>query len=192
MTLSVRTRFEVFKRDRFTCRYCGQTPPQVLLEVDHILPRAAGGGDETENLVTSCQDCNRGKSDKLLTEGAVAGVGPDQIDEMTERLEQARQYMDLVIAERRLLEHQVGLVIDAWAETYGAALVDQEGEQVWTFYEFGRFPETRSIKTILLRLPLASVLQAVDRTAGRFRNPTSSACHYFYGVCWSMIRERDR
>lgn len=31
-------RFEVFKRDNFTCRYCGQAPPTAILEVDHIIP----------------------------------------------------------------------------------------------------------------------------------------------------------
>ena len=70
MSLSVRVRFEVFKRDRFTCSYCGKSPPNVLLEVDHVIPRAAGGSDDIENLTTSCQDCNRGKSAGLLAEGS--------------------------------------------------------------------------------------------------------------------------
>ena len=46
-------RFEVFKRDRFTCQYCGRMSPDVILEVDHIKPVAEGGEDEILNLITS-------------------------------------------------------------------------------------------------------------------------------------------
>lgn len=66
MPLSKTRRFEIFKRDGFTCQYCGQRPPEVVLEVDHIQPRAGGGSDDELNLVTSCYDCNRGKRDRLL------------------------------------------------------------------------------------------------------------------------------
>lgn len=68
MPLSKRKRFEIFKRDGFTCQYCGQRPPEVVLEVDHIEPRAHGGSDDELNLVTSCADCNRGKGSKLLAD----------------------------------------------------------------------------------------------------------------------------
>lgn len=60
--LSKRVRFEIFKRDDFTCQYCGRTPPHVVLEVDHICPRAEGGTNDPINLITSCWDCNHGKS----------------------------------------------------------------------------------------------------------------------------------
>ncbi len=54
-------RFEVFKRDNFTCQYCGRKAPDVVLEVDHINPVANGGENDILNLVTSCRDCNSGK-----------------------------------------------------------------------------------------------------------------------------------
>ena len=54
-------RWHVFARDSFTCTYCGKRPPDVPLEVDHRLSVALGGTNDLENLVTSCQDCNRGK-----------------------------------------------------------------------------------------------------------------------------------
>jgi len=38
-----RTRFEVLKRDRFRCQYCGASAPDALLHVDHIVPVAKGG-----------------------------------------------------------------------------------------------------------------------------------------------------
>lgn len=42
--LTKRIRFEVFKRDKFTCQYCGQESPEVILNVDHVDPVANGGG----------------------------------------------------------------------------------------------------------------------------------------------------
>lgn len=61
--LSKKIRFEVFKRDKFTCAYCGRKAPDVILEVDHIIPVAKGGDNNITNLITSCIDCNRGKRD---------------------------------------------------------------------------------------------------------------------------------
>lgn len=55
-------RWKVFERDSFTCRYCGRRAPEVRLEVDHGVAWAAGGETDINNLVTSCSDCNRGKS----------------------------------------------------------------------------------------------------------------------------------
>lgn len=60
-------RFDVFARDGFRCRYCGKGSQETALHVDHVIPRAAGGTSDMENLVTSCAACNLGKSAKLLT-----------------------------------------------------------------------------------------------------------------------------
>ena len=40
--ISKALRFEVFKRDSFTCQYCGRSAPEVVLEVDHIVPVSKG------------------------------------------------------------------------------------------------------------------------------------------------------
>lgn len=93
--LSAKKRFEVFKRDNFTCRYCGRgvssedlpvlkksddpaldelmvqmklAKYEVTLEVDHVIPRSRGGGDDMGNLVTACRDCNRGKGPRQLAD----------------------------------------------------------------------------------------------------------------------------
>jgi hypothetical protein len=100
MTLSVRKRFEVFKRDDFTCRYCGRKSPDVILEVDHIVPRADGGSDDEMNLLTSCWECNSGKSDKPLSE-VMTGEDPhDHAIALLERERQLREY-NAVLAESR-------------------------------------------------------------------------------------------
>jgi hypothetical protein len=64
MAVSNRLRFEIFRRDRFACRYCGRSATRdqgVVLEIDHVLPTVLGGGDEPTNLVTACDKCNSGK-----------------------------------------------------------------------------------------------------------------------------------
>jgi hypothetical protein len=61
-------RFEVFKRDHFTCQYCGAQPPVIVLVVDHILPVCKGGSDDPDNLTTACEACNQGKAGKLLNQ----------------------------------------------------------------------------------------------------------------------------
>ena len=41
--ISKKLRFEVFKRDSFTCQYCGKSAPDVVLHIDHIKPVKEGG-----------------------------------------------------------------------------------------------------------------------------------------------------
>ena len=86
--LSKKTRFEVFKRDKFTCQYCGRMAPDVILEVDHIKPVAEGGKNEILNLITSCRDCNRGKGKRKLNTSTEIKVQQDRLKELAERKEQ--------------------------------------------------------------------------------------------------------
>ncbi len=60
-----RLRWRVLERDDFTCQYCGQSAPSVVLGVDHIIPVSKGGSDDMSNLRTACWSCNRGKGDWL-------------------------------------------------------------------------------------------------------------------------------
>lgn len=62
---SLRLRWRVLQRDRFTCCACGASPaisPGVELHVDHILPWSKGGETVLDNLQTLCSVCNLGKS----------------------------------------------------------------------------------------------------------------------------------
>ena len=62
-----RLRFEVFKRDSFTCQYCGAKPTEEApLVIDHITPVCEGGTNDLQNLITACEPCNQGKAGKLL------------------------------------------------------------------------------------------------------------------------------
>lgn len=54
------TRQNIFKRDNFECQYCGT---RRELTIDHVVPRAKGGGDSWLNLVAACKKCNAKKGD---------------------------------------------------------------------------------------------------------------------------------
>lgn len=57
------------KRDNYTCRICGNSThvePNLLLEIDHIIPVSKGGRTVEDNLQTLCWKCNRSKSDKII------------------------------------------------------------------------------------------------------------------------------
>lgn len=87
-------RFEVFKRDSFTCQYCGAKAPDVLLQIDHIKPVADGGENDILNLVTACVGCNLGKSDKALSDNSAIEKQRDQLQELAERRQQLEMLVD--------------------------------------------------------------------------------------------------
>lgn len=68
--ISKRVRFEIFTRDNFTCRYCGRQSDEVILVIDHLTPVCKGGGNNKENLLTSCEGCNQGKGGKAIAQHA--------------------------------------------------------------------------------------------------------------------------
>ncbi len=69
--MTKKLREHIKTRDKFTCCTCGNSThaePNLLLEIDHIIPVAKGGCTVETNLQTLCWKCNRSKSDKILTQ----------------------------------------------------------------------------------------------------------------------------
>jgi hypothetical protein len=67
--MTKKLREQIKARDNYTCCICGNSThvePNLLLEIDHIIPVAKGGLTKEDNLQTLCWKCNRSKSDKLL------------------------------------------------------------------------------------------------------------------------------
>ena len=67
--MTTKLRETIKKRDNFTCCMCGNSTekePNLLLEIDHIVPVSKGGCTVEDNLQTLCWKCNRSKSNKLL------------------------------------------------------------------------------------------------------------------------------
>lgn len=178
--LTKRTRFEVFKRDRFKCQYCGRTPPAVILQVDHVIAVANGGGNESSNLVTSCEDCNSGKSDKPL-DSAIPSI-QDNIARQQELLEQVKAFNRVARALARQTTISVQSVRNAW---------DESMQDAYSRMRWGGGND-RSVANFIKQLGLDAVLSAVDIAMSR-KSPRGcvqeeETWKYFCGICWKGIR----
>jgi len=67
-------RWTVLLRDNFKCQYCGNTAKDCRLCIDHIKAKSKGGKDTMDNLITSCEFCNLGKADVLLSAHDIAKI----------------------------------------------------------------------------------------------------------------------
>lgn len=67
-TLSSQKRFSILKRDKYTCKKCGNSPSKdekCELHVDHITPVSKDGTNDDSNLQTLCSKCNIKKGNKI-------------------------------------------------------------------------------------------------------------------------------
>lgn len=58
------SRRNVFRRDHWTCQYCGIQPGTEELTIDHVVPRSQGGVSSWENCVLACVECNKRKANR--------------------------------------------------------------------------------------------------------------------------------
>lgn len=68
--MTKKLREHIKERDNYTCCNCGNSThaePNLLLEIDHIIPVSKGGRTEESNLQTLCWKCNRAKSNKIVS-----------------------------------------------------------------------------------------------------------------------------
>lgn len=63
------TRKNILRRDGHKCVYCGKS--DVVLTIDHILPKSRGGEDSWENLISACPRCNSKKGDRTPSEAGM-------------------------------------------------------------------------------------------------------------------------
>lgn len=188
--LSKRTRFSVFTRDGFACRYCGKTPPDVQLEVDHLVPVALGGGNARENLVTSCHDCNRGKAARSLDD-TVPPLNPEAV---LESARAAKAQADALIAEQRALRDKTDAVY-AVAHPLCSRLIEvvAPGDEWNDEIDDLCGKACKAVYLFVERLPLAKVTEAIEATERRAEQryvfEGSAALRYFCGACWRMVRE---
>lgn len=171
--ISKRVRFEVFKRDGFVCQYCGAHPPDVLLELDHIVPVAENGTSDESNLVTSCFDCNRGKgATSLLT---VPQSLSEKATEIEERESQLAGYRAVMQIRLDRIEDDMWAVADT--------LIPNSSQNGM------RRDWLRSIKMFNERLPLHEVVDGAEIAIARKPYSENQRFRYFCGVCWKKIRD---
>lgn len=137
-SLSNKIRFEVFKRDSFTCQYCGRKAPDVVLNVDHIKPVADGGTNDLFNLITSCFECNNGKRDIPLDKQKEL----DKQRESLEMLEERRKQLDMLFKWKTELtsvkDYEVEKMERYILDTYDVSLTDSGKSNLQKYIkEFG-------------------------------------------------------
>ena len=169
-SLSKKLRFEIFKRDGFVCQYCGNTPPQIVLECDHIIPVSDGGENDPDNLIAACFDCNRGKSNVRLE------VAMPSLEERTEMLRERQEQVHAFEEMIREINYEKQCVIDEVVAVYDDVF---EG---WTLTDSAQ----RSIRKFLDKLPPSEVIEAMEIACDRMHR--NRAFKYFCGVCWRKIK----
>lgn len=177
MTVSRRLRFEILRRDQFTCRYCGAKAPDVALTVDHVLAVSLGGGDEPNNLVTACGPCNAGKSSTTADAALVADVDATALL-FARAVEKA--------AEMRRFEAE------------GMEMLAEEFQNYWDGYSTsveGGIPVSAdweaSLETFFLRGLSPDDLRRLVDVAMAKKISNKDVWRYFCGCCWREISSRE-
>lgn len=175
--LPKKVRFEVFKRDSFTCQYCGRSAPNVILEVDHIVPVAEGGTNEVINLITSCRDCNRGKGAKLLSSTETLDKQKKQLDELNEMREQT----DMMVEWKKELLQLENKQADE-IENLLEAMTDRG------LTDLGR----RSVRNLIHQFGFATVYESMEIACRQYFKGTSRslelALNKLGGICYNRSK----
>ena len=174
MSLSKKIRFEVFKRDNFTCGYCGKQPPDIVLEVDHITPLSKGGDDDINNLITSCFDCNRGKSNIKLS--SITPQIKENLEVLKLKEEQLKEYKKFILTHRKRIKNDVGKV----------------EKEFQVFFNNAGFSESFkvSVGMFLKYFSVDRLIENIQIACSRVDDP-HGAIKYFCGICWTNIKEKN-
>jgi len=170
-----RVRYEVLRRDNYTCRYCRSTSGE--LTIDHVIPAVLGGTDDPSNLVAACKDCNAGKASSGPDNGTVAKVSDEQLRWGTAvRLAATR-----ALAEREAILARLDPFFDYWYETVpGYRMGDRRWElpSNWASCIAGLLAGGLPDAMVLDAMRIALSARGVD---DRFR--------YFLGVARNQLAE---
>lgn len=128
-SIGKKLRFEVMKRDSFSCQYCGAKAPDVLLHIDHIAPVAKGGDNDILNLITACSSCNLGKGSRELSDASAVAKKADQLADLQARREQIEMMVEWQTGLAGLDDVAVNGAIDLWESFAVGWRVSDSGRQ---------------------------------------------------------------
>ena len=110
MTVPKIIRYKVFHRDKFTCQYCGRTPPEVTLEIGYKIPKSEGEDEDISNLVTVCHKCNINNKGKKITKNIFKANNLDiEYLEAEQRLAEMKKYKEI---KEKLEEETIETISD--------------------------------------------------------------------------------
>jgi hypothetical protein len=160
--LSKKIRFEVFKRDKFCCSFCGKSAPDVILEVDHLKPVSKGGKNDILNLVTACFDCNRGKGKRELKDDSTLQKQLNQL----EILQEKRSQFELMAKWRDELE-KLDKQFIKYIEKLGNKLT---GNNFGSFTDFGK----KNLLKLRKKFTDNEIIESYQTSFGQYyKNPTN-------------------
>jgi hypothetical protein len=175
-SLSKKIRFNVFKRDNFRCAYCGESPPKVVLEVDHITPVSKGGDNGINNLLTACFDCNRGKTNEKLD--TIPQNLTKKLEVLREKETQLSEYNKFLSKEKTRINRQIKSLENIFRSKFPEE----------SFYEGFK---QNTIKVYLKYLTIHDLKDAMLMATDRTTVP-GQCLNYFRSVCGSKIYRPPR
>lgn len=187
-SISKKTRFEVFKRDSFKCQYCGQSAPDVILHIDHIQPVSKDGNeDDILNLLTSCFDCNMGKSDRLLSDDSVIQKQKAQLDLLNERrvqLEMLRQWREGL---KEIEDIGLSAAVESWDSMIHGYHLNEQGLK-----SLRKLINKFGLATVLDSIPKAEIYLKTDESGALVRESIEVAFQKLGGICRLSSMPSDR
>ncbi|OXR40268.1 hypothetical protein B7C42_07693 [Nocardia cerradoensis] len=176
MAVTKRVRFEVLRRDNYTCRYCGAKAETSPLTVDHVVPVALGGGDGPGNLVTACAACNSGKTSTVPDQPLVEQVADDAL-RWAKAMNVAAAERAAVFEANRQIGNEFRALWDVWT-------IDGERVELPP----GWLTSVNSLMTA--GLGLHDFEELIEVAMGSRARDTWK---YFCGCCWKRVeKSRDR
>jgi len=177
-------RFEVFKRDSFTCKWCGKSSPDVVLNIDHIEPVSKGGTNDILNLITSCFECNSGKSNRLLGDDTVVVKQKGQLDLLQEKRNQM-------------------MLMYEWKK--GLSEVDNESRDLVVDYIQSKCPSINIsieglgyLSQLIKKFDFSSILESIDISADKYLRfdgkdgYTDESCNVFISKIGGIIVNKNK
>lgn len=187
--ISKALRFAVLERDEFRCQYCGAAPKNGALEVDHIIPVSKGGETSAENLITSCEPCNKGKSNKHVKAAPV----PD-MSEMAAAYEAKRKAIEKWRREHDRMDEVIESVVSEMRRYVSVA----EHVLASAIREYGVDEVAYAVEAVQVKgIPRGEYENQTKYLYGVLRNRAGqgynaprdvkiprSNCPYDFGKCW--------
>jgi hypothetical protein len=157
------------------------TRPDVVLNVEHVIPVSKGGTNDILNLVTACADCNSGKGARLLDDRAALEKARNQMEELQEK----RNQMAMMVEWRKDLlkskDSEFAPVYEYWNYLVGTATLTESGK--------------KSVRALVKKFSPDEVLAAMEIAVEKYAKygDIQSICTAFQklgGVCYYQRKEK--
>ena len=173
--MTKRLRFLIFERDDFTCQYCGRKPPEVILEIDHKIPRDQKGKDEEPNLITSCRDCNRGKRNYLVVKPSKEVIILEE-----EREKQRKALERFYKKEKTRINREIKLIKNYW-----------DTSTSYSFSEHGEKSIEKFLKTFLVEEIKKAISIATIKLQPKTQPEAEQKFKYMCGILHNWKKEKE-